>query len=204
MAKFLESVGMLSIGACVAGGAFWLMTLSDDAVTVAAAPVMTPDVQTVADPVLTQDVAEVSRAMNTNVALGAADQIHALMSQTEDAMANEIELTPEQREVVAIFESTARTRNAEGSSSDGRVNFDNLTINDLNVRYYYSTAAHFDALDVQDLLAEQKLLVQDNICNQDSIRTLITEFDVSYTYRFLSADFRYIGEVNGDVTACPS
>ncbi|MEJ6398839.1 hypothetical protein [Yoonia sp. 208BN28-4] len=204
MSKFFEAVGMISVGAVAAGGMMWFVTLPPEEATVtpaAFAPTQQPAVFTADQPA---PAIEVTRAAGTAVQLGAADRIHAIIQQTDDSIDSQEPLTPEQQEVVAFFEKIARDRNAQGGTQDATINFDNLTIERLNVKYYYSTAADYRDVDVPGLMAEQRQLVQSNICNQTSIRTLIAEYDLEYTYRFLSNDFRYIGEVVGDVAACPN
>lgn len=204
MSKFFEVVGMISIGAVAAGGMMWLVTQPSEEATAPAVGFGATEQTAAFAPAAAPQAVEVTRAAGTAVQLGAADKIHAIIAQTEDSIQSQDPLTPEQQEVVAFFEKVARDRNAAGGTTGQAVNFDNLTIDRLNVKYYYSTAARYNDLDVPALLDEQKQLVQANICNQESIRTLITEYELEYTYRFISNDFRFIGEVAGDVSACPA
>ena len=198
--KFIEAAAMLSVGAFSAGAAIWYVTGPDAEPTEAELNGVFSS--TVA---VQHEEPQVTRAIVNPLPLGAADRIHAIISQTEDTIDSVQPLTPEQEEVVAFFEKIARDRNAEGTTTpDALVSFDNLTIDGLTVRYYYTTADRYDDLDRATLLSEQAALVQSNICNQASIRQLISEYGVGYNYRFISKDFRFIGEVTGDLEICPS
>jgi hypothetical protein len=198
--KVVEAAGMLVVGAAAAVAAIWYVTGPEQeqqtgVINPAFAPITDTD----------ETEPQVTRAVANAVPLGAADRIHAIIAQSEDTIDSVQTLTPEQEEVVAFFEKIARDRNAEGTATpDARISFDNITIDRLTVRYYYTTSDRYEDLDRDALLAEQAVLVHDNICHQESMRRLISEFGVDYNYRFISKDFRFIGEVHGDLENCPS
>ncbi|MCF6443435.1 hypothetical protein [Nereida sp. MMG025] len=151
----------------------------------------------------TQDAAEVTRQAADPLTLNTISKLNAVVSKAQTPLTRTEDLTDEQLEVIAFFERTAREMNESGQARGGQaLRFNNMTIDRLNVRYYYTVGQTFDRISPAAVMAEQDALVHEQICNDASIQTLMRDYGFEYTYRYASQDFRFVGEVKGDLAKC--
>ena len=146
---------------------------------------------------------EVTRQQADPLTLSTISTLQSVVANSQTELSRTDYLSPEQLEVVAFFERSARQLNESVKSERGQLlHFDNMTIDKLNVRYYYTYNSRYDQIDREAALAEQARLVYDNICTDTAIRTVMDEYGLNYTYRYISSDFRHVGEVNGSIESC--
>ena len=105
--------------------------------------------------------------------------------------------------MIAFFERSAREYNqAYDPNLGAALRFSNMAIDKLNVRYFYVIGADYAEMDREAVLAEQRASVIENICGSSAIRTLMEDYDFRYTYTYLSADHRQVGEIIGNALSC--
>ena len=189
-ASGLKGFGLVGVGVAFGLGSAFLMT--DQRVDGSA-------------PLSVQTDVEVTRQQADPLTLSTISTLQSVVANSQTELSRTDDLSPEQLEVVAFFELSARQLNESVKSERGQLlHFDNMTIDKLNVRYYYTYNSRYDQIDREAALAEQARLVYDNICSDTAIRTLMDEYGLNYTYRYISSDFRHVGEVNGSIESCAS
>lgn len=192
-----ETVGMMSTGALLTLGVAYFMGAFD------APPQVSYVQQPAAAAVQPAATAQVTRASVDLSDVSPVDQIESIVALSEDGLSQDQELSDEQREVIAFFEDTAREMNeADRDRTNDSVQFSNMAVSNLEVRYFYTVPARFDALDVDTIMASQSDLVMQTLCQGDAIKTLMEEYGFKYTYNYISADFRMIGAVQADASTC--
>lgn len=112
-------------------------------------------------------------------------------------------LTPEQKEIVAFFERTAREMNeAGGQRLSADLEFDHLAIDGLRVRYFYTVRKLYQDLNPRLVLNEQTRYITQTLCSDPAGRQLIEDYGFDYSYSYLSKEHRLIGRINGDLGRC--
>ena len=212
--KVMEVVGMMSTGALLTLGGLYL--LAPERLGMLAAPTdaapQTASVQTVAPEAAATpapaETVEVTRgttdlsATATGVA-STADQLRNIVAVSMEPIERTNQLTDEQLEVIAFFERSAREYNqAYDPNLGAALRFSNMAIDRLNVRYFYVIGADYAEMDRDEVIAEQRASVIENICGSSAIRTLMEDYDFRYTYTYLSADNRQVGEIIGNALSC--
>lgn len=187
--KIFEAIGMISTGALVAlGGVYLFGGFTQNASTDAPAT----DMVTRAD----TDLSSVGGA-------NAAQRISQIVALSQEPLRRTEELSPMQREAIAFFERIARKQNAQrGAETGDGLRFNNMAVDQLNVRYFYTVDAPYRAMNRGALLAEQERLVVANLCESEAIRTLMTEYGFKYDYSYVSSDGRLAGRVMADAGSC--
>lgn len=121
----------------------------------------------------------------------------------EDGAAAEAPLSPLQLQVISYFERSARDLNQSNTAQVGALlQFSNMSIDRLNVQYFYRFGRDYAALDRNALMAIQEALVRDNVCNTPSILTLMEEYGFRYSYTYTSYDHRLVGVIEADASTC--
>lgn len=190
---------MMSTGALIALGAVYIFSpeaLPTRGVNQSADPELAPapNVQPA-----------VARASNDLGDISPIGQIEAIVAMSEAGLQREQEMTPEQLEVIAFFENTAREMNQTGrEKSSDQVQFNNMAVDQLRVLYYYTVPARYDQLDHEAIMSAQADLVTDTLCQGEAIRTLMTDYGFKYSYTYVSSDLRKIGTVQADASSCES
>lgn len=192
--KILQAAGLVAAGIAFGLGSAFLMGGDSEApVQEAAAPMVE------AEPAQ----ADVTRQAADPLTLNTISRLNEVVSRSQEPLARTEDLTEEQLEVIAFFERTAREMNESGESRGGQaLRFNNMTIDKLNVRYYYTIGNRFDQLSPTAVMAEQDTLVHQQICSDASIQTLMRDYGFKYTYRYASQDYRFVGEIAGDLAKC--
>ncbi|SMY07557.1 hypothetical protein [Flavimaricola marinus] len=212
----IETVGMMSTGALVMLGGVYLLdmvrgpeTLPGTAAQVA--PVAAPAAQPVAAQAAAsqaQPVApavEVTRAQSDMSGAATIGQLESFVALSMRPVTTDIPLTPEQEEIIAYFKRTARDLNSVSDGYAGEyVAFNDMAINRLEIRHFYTVRQNISDIPVAELLESQTALVQANMCDEPMMRTLIDEHGFRFTYSYLSADNRFLGNVHGNTEACGS
>ncbi len=193
-----ESIGMMSTGALLTLGVAYFMGAFEQ-------PAYSP--QVAAAPATTQSAAapapQVTRATTDLTAVSAVDQIQAIVALSEQGLNQDQELSDEQREVIAFFEDTAREMNeADRDRNSDTVQFSNMAVSDLKVRYFYTVPARYDALNVDEIMSAQASLVTETLCQGDAIQTLMQDYGFEYVYTYISSDQRMIGAVHANAATC--
>lgn len=208
--NMMETVGMMSTGALLALGAMQIFDLNigggGSTAPVQAqisAPAAAEPASQAAAP---QPAPQVTRAASDLSGVGpvsTADQLASIVQQSIEPLERSDDLTPEQLEVIAFFERSARQLNEANERTAGSLlRFSNMSIDQLNVKYFYQFGQNYGDLRAAELIAEQNRLVRDNVCNTASILTLMTDFDFTYTYTYTSDDHRLVGVVEADASTC--
>ena len=164
-ASGLKGFGLVGVGVAFGLGSAFLMT--DQRVEGSAPLSMQTDV-------------EVTRQQADPLTLSTISTLQSVVANSQTELSRTDDLSPEQLEVVAFFERSARQLNESVKSERGQLlHFDNRTIDKLNVRYYYTYNSRYDQIDREAALAEQARLVYDNICTDTAIRTLMDEYGLN-------------------------
>lgn len=205
-----DTIGMMSTGALITLGVIYVFApqaLPSRGIAPAPVPLESPDALAVTSQPL--DVAPqsqppaVTRTTNDLDQISPIGQIDAIVSMSQAGLQRQQDLSPEQLEVIAFFESTARQMNQTNrEKSADQVQFNNMAIDRLRVLYYYTVPARYDELDQNAVMMAQADLVTDTLCNGESIRTLMEDYGFSYTYTYVSSDLRKIGSVQADASIC--
>lgn len=183
-----DAIGMMSTGALATLGIIYFV-----------APEALPQRGTTSN----DATGTVSRNSTDLNAISPIGQIEAIVAMSEAGLKRETEMTPEQLEAIAFFENTAREMNQTSrEKSADQVQFNNMAVADLQVLYYYTVPARYDALNRDAIMAAQEKLVTATLCNGAAIRTLMQDYGFEYTYTYVSADLRKIGEVTANAQTC--
>ena len=187
--KIMETVGMMSTGGIVALGVAWFAGAfgSDTVPTEPEAPAVTR--------AATSDMTGVGPVTQDALLSGIAALGADTLSQSD-------ELTPMQEAVIDFFVQTARQMNSTLDSGTGVIQFSNLTVQRLNVTYYFRVAHRFDELNPGILLQNLTPIVHSNLCNDASVRQIMAEHGFVYSYRYVSSDGRYLGQIQGTARDC--
>lgn len=196
-----DMVGMMSTGALIAIGVMYLggQLGGPDEVPVA----MVQQEPRVDDAVDAQSET-VTRTDINLLGQSTAQQLQRIVALSADGLSQTPELTPEQQEIVTFFERAAREMNQTTDRSDESafVQFSNMAVQGLRVRYFYRVGQTFDAVNRNALLTEQQAVMKQTLCGNDAVRTLLTDYGFEYTYTYVSADSRYVGALEADKAAC--
>ena len=190
-----ETIGMMSTGALLTIGAFYVFgpTPTTQIVTVpveVAAPVAEP-------------APDVTRARVNLGEVSPVDQIETIVAMSQNSLGLDVELTDEQREVIAFFEDTARKMNERSHDrSEAEMYFSNMAVSDLQVRYFYKVPGRYEAINPDAVMAGQAQLVKATLCNGAAIQTLMSDYGFVYSYTYLSGDNRKIGEITANAESC--
>ncbi len=191
-----ETVGMMSTGALLTLGVGYFAGVFDQPqgqLNTAAAPAVAAATAT----------PEVTRATTDLNEVSSVNQIEAIVALSENGLNQDKELTDEQREVIAFFEDTARAMNeADRDRDSGAVQFSNMAVSDLKVRYFYTVPVRYNALNVDEIMTAQAALVNQTLCGGDAIRTLMEDYGFEYVYTYVSSDYRMIGAVQANAETC--
>ncbi|EET47404.1 hypothetical protein [Thalassobium sp. R2A62] len=102
-------------------------------------------------------------------------------------------LSPEQMEIMAFFERTARELNANGSQQVGDdLKFDHFAIDQLDVRYFYTVERDYSRINPRLIMQEQQQAIQATVCADETLKLLATDYGFVYSYNYLSLDQRLI------------
>ena len=113
------------------------------------------------------------------------------------------ELSIEQQEIVKFFERTARQMNQQDKmASNGHIQFSNMAVRGLNVRYFYRVPQDYVEVNSTALLNSQQAKVRRTLCENTAIRTLLSDYDFAYTYTYVSEDSRQLGQISADARIC--
>lgn len=194
--KFFETVGMMATGAALTLGAIYVIAPDTLSGTVTPIVAEAPAAQVTATPEVTRgttDIAEVAQV----------SQIATIVSLAERGLDDQQELTPEQQEVVAFFEDTARAMNETSRVKNaGEVQFNNMAVSNLRVLYYYTVPAPYEDLNRSEIMQAQTDVVENTLCQGEAIQTLMQDYGFEYTYTYVSGDNRLIGKVVADAETC--
>jgi len=203
--KIMEVVGMMSTGALLTIGGLYLLAPerlmpSGNAPAPAAVAAAPAEAEPAAAVTRGQtDLATASPAAVTST----AEQLRSIVAVSMEPLERTSSLSDEQLEVIAFFERSAREYNqAYDPNLGAALRFSNMAIDRLNVRYYYIVGADYDEMDRTAVIEEQRASVVDNICSSPAIRTLMTDYDFRYTYTYLSADHRQVGQITTNALTC--
>lgn len=192
-----ETIGMMSTGALLTLGVVYFMQPGGQQVpqyVVQQQPVQT---------VQSQAGAEVTRSTVDLSDVSPVNQIESIVALSEAGIERNQELTPEQKEVIAFFEDTAREMNQTDRVRTGdQVTFSNMAVSDLQVLYFYTVPAAYEALNHDEIMRAQTALVTQTLCQGEAIQTLMQDYGFAYTYTYVSADNRMIGQVNANAATC--
>lgn len=146
---------------------------------------------------------EVTRTRSDLTGSASIGQLESFVSLSLQPRASDAPLTAEQEEIIAFFRRTARDLNSVSEGYSGEyVAFNDMSINRLEIRHFYTVRQSLGEVPVDVLLASQADLVQANICEEPMMRTLMDEHGFRFTYSYISQDNRFIGNVRGDTQSC--
>lgn len=132
-----------------------------------------------------------------------AEQIGRIVAISQRGLGRTEELTPEQEEIVTFFERTARQMNQQDkTASNGHIQFSNMAVRGLNVRYFYRVPQDYGDVKTAALLNSQQGIVRRTLCDNTAIRTLLSDYGFAYTYTYVSDDSRQIGQISADASVC--
>ncbi|MEY1555531.1 hypothetical protein AB3Y40_07835 [Yoonia sp. R2331] len=193
-----ETVGMMSTGALLTIGVGYFMGAFDQPAAQQQIAQQQP-----AAVVQTAPAPQVTRATTDLTEVSPVNQIEAIVALSEQGLSQDQELSDEQREVIAFFEDTARAMNeADRDRTSDTVQFSNMAVSDLKVRYFYTVPARYDALNVDEIMTAQAQLVNETLCQGDAIQTLMQDYGFEYVYTYISSDHRMIGAVQANAATC--
>jgi hypothetical protein len=196
-----DMVGMMSTGALLAMGVMYLggkIGGSNDQ----------PQPQTVAVVADQQQIEQepeiVSRTEISNLGQSTAQQLQRIVALSAQGLSQAPDLTPEQQEIVTFFERAARDMNqtADRSDESSYVQFSNMAVQGLKVRYFYRVGQTYEAVDKVSLFADQQAVMQNALCGNEAVRTLLSEYGFEYTYTYISTDSRHVGALQADKSVC--
>lgn len=132
-----------------------------------------------------------------------AAQIGQIVAMSQQELDGSSELTPEQMEIIQFFERTAREMNQQDKmAANGHIQFSNMAVRGLNVRYFYRVPEAFSDVNSPELLNSQLAKVRRTLCENTAIRTLLSDYGFGYTYTYISNDSRQLGQISADARTC--
>lgn len=197
--NFTETVGMMSTGALIAIGGMYFFGGNDTPPAQPVAALQAPAAVTTQE----EAPAQVTRASTDLTAIDPIQQIERVVALSAGGIEMTAELTDEQRQAISFFEDTAREMNEQSRARSGTdMYFSNMAVADLNVRYFYIVPADYNTIDRTEILVTQADMVKRTLCGGEAIMTLMRDYGFEYTYTYLSADHRKIGEVRASAATC--
>ncbi|MEH6646274.1 hypothetical protein [Sulfitobacter sp.] len=153
-----DMVGMMSTGALLAIGVMYLgdkIGGSNDQSEPAAVAVIA-DQQPI-----DQGTEIVSRTDISHLGQSTAQQLQRIVAISAQGLRQTPDLTPEQQEIVTFFERAARDMNqtADRSDESSYVQFSNMAVQGLKVRYFYRVGQTYEAVDKVSLFADQQAMM---------------------------------------------
>lgn len=203
-----DMVGMMSTGALLALGVVFVLDKLNgpDPVAPQVVSFQAPVQQQapVAQPAQQAAVAETVTSADVNL-LGqsTAAQIGRIVALSQQGLNQTNELTAEQKEIVKFFECTARQMNQQDKmAANGHIQFSNMAVRGLNVRYFYRVPQDYAEVNSTALLNSQQVQVRRTLCDNTAIRTLLSDYGFAYTYTYVSGDSRQLGQISADARIC--
>lgn len=202
---------MMSTGALLALGIVFVLDklsgpdpVAPQFVTVQAPAQQQAQIAPVAQPVQqTIPVETVTRTDMNLLGQTTAAQIGRIVAVSQQGLGATDELSAEQKEIVKFFERTARQMNQQDKmAANGHIQFSNMAVRGLNVRYFYRVPQNFDEVNSAALLQSQQSKVRRTLCDNTAIRTLLSDFGFAYTYTYVSDDSRQLGQISADARVC--
>lgn len=197
-----ETVGMMSTGALVALGIVFVMDKLDtkNEMQTAAAQIEQPAPVTPTAPV----AEDVTRTNINLLGQSTAQRLEQIVAFSSEGLSQTETLTPEQKEIISFFERAARDMNQTPQDSEKKafVQFSNMAVQGLRVRYFYRVGQRFGAVNKKALFSEQKDVMRNTLCNNDAIRTLLSDYGFEYSYTYISSDSRQLGSLEADADIC--
>lgn len=204
-----DMVGMMSTGALVALGIVFVMDKLDggDTAEVAAVRMQQQEPAPFVQPVVAQAEPTEEEVTRTNVNLlgqSTAQRLERIVAVSSEGLSQTANLTPEQEEIIKFFERAARDMNqtTHNENDTAFVQFSNMAVQGLNVRYFYRVGQLFGAINKPELFAEQQAVMRNTLCNNDAIRTLLSDYGFEYKYTYISKDSRQLGSLEADADIC--
>lgn len=215
-----DMVGMMSTGALLALGIVFVLDKlnGDDPVEpqmatlqaqVQQQPLIAPIAQQPqAMPVVQQvpqaaPVEEVTSADVNLLGQQTAAQISRIVAVSAQGLNAADVLTEEQKEIIKFFERTARQMNQQDKmAANGHIQFSNMAVRGLNVRYFYRVPQEYSEVNSALLLSREQAKLRGTLCENDAIRTLLSEYGFNYAYTYVSSDSRQLGKISADARVC--
>lgn len=216
-----DMVGMMSTGAIIALGIVFVLDKLNSAdpvetqiatlqAPVQQQPIIAPIVQ---QPQATPVVQQVTQTAPIEEQVTSADvnllgqntaaQISRIVSASAQGLNTDDAMTDEQKEIVKFFERTARQMNQQDKmAANGHIQFSNMAVRGLQVRYFYRVPQDYGDVNSAALLSREQAKLRRTLCENDAIRTLLSEYGFAYTYTYVSSDSRQLGRISADARVC--
>jgi len=118
------------------------------------------------------------------------------LSIVEDDVAGPLShLTPEQLSVVTLLETSSRQMNEQTQTNRNQeLYFNHLAVKGLTVRHYYTVVYPYDAVNKAAFMETQSSAITNALCGNRDLRAMIQTLGLSYSYTYVAADQRQVGE----------